>query len=570
MTVRCLIDFPHDHRARFQGRFESPREVLQARRLDDVTPLLQKAEAHAKKGGWATGMVSYEAASAFDPALVTHLPAGDLPLAVFSLYDKAPAAIDTTAVTDFSCSPWQNNIRFSDFKKNIDAIRDAIAEGDYYQTNFTSRLASAFKGDAESFFHALCAAQPGGYSFFMDGGDWQIASVSPELFFAWDTKTKTLTTRPMKGTASLHGAADALKNSEKDRAENLMIVDLLRNDISRIAGDVRVPELYAVQSLATVQQMTSTVTGITLPKTGLADIFGALFPCGSVTGAPKIAAMQAIRRLETTPRGAYCGALGILQPGGDALFSVGIRSVVIANKQAVCGIGSGITWDSKPDDEWAEGQIKQRFLWRASAAFDLLETIRLENGQFWLLPEHLARMKSSAEYFGFNYDAKTVQSILDKLAEQNPAGIFRVRLLVNRKGLVKAEMDGLEQNPETVVVQLAKHPIAGDDEFIRHKTTNRGIYEPFTPATPDIFDTLLYNEHDQITEFTRGNVAIEVKRQLVTPPLACGLLAGTWRSALLADGKLTERIVTCDEVGRADKIWFFNSLRGMIPARLVA
>lgn len=568
MPHRCLIDFPHGQQPPIRGCFEKPIAVLEAWEQHEVISTLQQAEQYARQGRWAIGMVAYESAPAFDPAFQTHAAKAELPLAAFAVFDAPLPTAPSHQAESFSCSPWKNNITRAVFRNVIDRIHNHIAAGDYYQTNFTSRLTSDFKGDAEAFFQELVKAQPESYSFFLDFGAWQIASVSPELFFAWNPITRELVTRPMKGTSSLRESALDLKLSAKDQAENVMIVDLLRNDLSRIATNVHVPELFAVQTLPTLRQMTSTVCGTTRPDTKLTDVFQALFPCGSITGAPKVAAMKAIRALETTPRGAYCGALGVLQPGGHAVFSVGIRSITISENKAVCGIGSGITWDSKANEEYAEAQMKQRFLWRASAGFDLLETIRLENGQFWLLERHIERIKRSVEYFGFLFDETAVRDALVSCAKENQLGVFRLRLLVNRKGAVKTEIFPLESNPDCVTVALAARPIQSDDEFIRHKTTNRTVYEQFAPTDTGIFDTLLYNEHDEITEFTRGNVAVEFDGKLYTPPLESGLLAGTLRAEMLGSDKLTERIITRDDVKLATKVWFLNGLRGMIAVKL--
>lgn len=570
LTMKAIIDFPRDRQDRLSGLFEKPRAVLEARQINEVLPLLRAVQAEAAKGNWAIGMVAYEAARAFDAAFPAPRHVTDMPLAAFAIFEHPPVALPALDPEKFSCSPWRHDTSRQQFGEVIAALHEHIASGDYYQTNFTTRLRAELNGDAESLFAALRLAQPDSYAFFLDWGTRQIASVSPELFFAWDAKSGELTTRPMKGTAAKNSTADDLRNSIKDRAENLMIVDLLRNDIARIATHVDVPELFAVQRLPTALQMTSTIRGTTRADVGLPEIFAALFPCGSVTGAPKIAAMQAINRYESSARGIYCGAMGIVQPGGDALFSVGIRTVSIAGNHATCGIGSGITWDSDAAAEYAEGQIKTRFLWRASAGFDLLETLRLENGQYWLLERHIARSRHSADYFGFSFDARLVRKTLDDISQKNPQGLFRVRLLVNRNGHVQAEVFPLEFNAAIINIRLAAHAVDSNDEFLRHKTTNRAIYDAFTPTQADIFDTLLYNERGEITEFTRGNVAVEINGRLVTPPDDCGLLAGTLRAEYLANGTMTERTITRDDLRFATKIWFYNSLRGMISTTLLS
>ena len=323
------------------------------------------------------------------------------------------------------------------------------------------------------------------------------------------------------------------------------------------------PELFTIENLATLRQMTSTIVGTTVPDADLAKIFAALFPCGSITGAPKIAAMQAIAALETSPRGAYCGALGVVQPGGAALFSVGIRTVTIANGEAECGVGSGITWDSDPAEEHRECQIKRRFLLRASAAFDLLESIKLEDGAYWLLERHCERLQRSADHFGFPFDVEAVNRALQGTAEQNPGGSHAVRLLLSRCGNIAIETRPPPVTPLHPSVALAETAISSDDEFLHHKTTHRAIYEAHAPQSAGIFDTLLFNDRGEITEFTRGNVAVELDGRLFTPPESSGLLPGTLRAELLAQGRLIEQVLKHDDLRRAKALWFLNSLRGI-------
>lgn len=367
----------------------------------------------------------------------------------------------------------------------------------------------------------------------------------------------------MKGTAATEAAAQDLAHSEKERAENLMIVDLLRNDLARIATHIQVPDLFTVHTLSTLLQMTSTITGQVRDGLGLEAIFAALFPCGSITGAPKIASMRAIKALETTPRGPYCGAFGLVEPGGSATFSVGIRCVSVMGSQALCGIGSGITWDSTPTQEYAEGEIKRRFLWRATATFDLLETLKLEEGHYWLLTRHLARLQRSAAHFGFPYTRDSLNARLEALAQAYPQGAYRVRLLLSRNGEIKTEIFVLEPILAPLRVILAQNPIK-NDEFLRYKTTHRAIYEPFLPANPHVFDTILYNEKGEVTEFTRGNIALQIEGQLVTPPEVCGLLPGTLREDMLEKHILKERVIRIEDLPRATAMYFLNAVRGKV------
>ncbi len=577
----CEIDFPDIHEntagSRWRSRFTHSHRVLIAHTLDQVAQVIEQAEKAARDEHWVVGFVAYEAAPAFDRALQVKSPTstqgGTLPLAAFAIYgyDEAPSETEVGEAT-FACGPWVMSGSRDVVCADIDTIRTAIAKGDYYQVNLTSRLTAAFSGSADALFAALRQAQPDGYSAYIDGGDWQIASVSPELFFDW-TPDRTLTTRPMKGTATRDVSAASLRDSAKERAENLMIVDLLRNDLARVAetGSVEVTRLFDVETLPTALQMTSTVRCQTRTETTLLDVFRALFPCGSVTGAPKVAAMQAIAALESTSRGAYCGAIGVIRPNGHATFNVGIRTVTINAKQATasCGIGSGITTDSSPAAEYAEWLVKRRFLLRATASFKLIETLRLDAGSYWLLDRHFSRLQDCATYFGFACDRTHVMASLEELAKKNPHGVWRVRLLLARDGSTSLECFPLEPQPALVNVAIADEAIDSSNEFLYYKTTERTIYETRLSKREAAFDTLLFNERDEITEFTRGNVVVELDGRRVTPPLTCGLLAGVLRAELLARGEVVEQVVTRAELARISGVWFINSVRGELPAQLL-
>jgi para-aminobenzoate synthetase/4-amino-4-deoxychorismate lyase len=575
--VRARIDFPDETGARLDLTFSEPRRILTARRATAVPAVIADAEAQALRGAWVVGCVAYEAAPAFDAALVTRPSPEVVPLAIFAVYDRPDAPGDVDERGDFACGLWRMATGKDVITANIHAIRRRIAEGDYCQVNLTSRLTAEFSGNAAALYQSLRQSQPGGYCAFLDNGDWQVLSVSPELFFDWQSD-RALTTRPMKGTAPRHGhsmedeaAACGLLASEKERAENLMITDLLRNDLAQVAvtGTVRAPKLFEIEALPTAWQMTSTVQCATRPGIGLADIFRALFPCGSVTGAPKVAAMKAIAELEQAPRGIYCGAVGLLRPGGRATFNVGIRTVVIDRERglAECGIGSGITFDSNAEDEYAEWLVKRRFLLRASANFQLLETLRLEAGSYPLLARHLARLAASAGHFGFPVDEARVIGALDELAAGHGIGVWRVRLLADRQGRLQTECHVLEPSPAEAAVVLAGVPVDAADEFLRHKTTQRTVYQRHQPPA-GIFDTLLWNDGGEVTEFTRGNVVLELDGRRVTPPLACGLLPGVLRAELLERREIVEQTVPVAALSRATGLWFINGLRGWVPVHL--
>lgn len=588
MTINSRIDFadPHDSTApRLRHAFGAPRAVLVAHELAEVRLLLDAVQAAAEQGRWCVGYVRYEAAPAFDAALAVH--EADGPLAWFAVYDEAlpwPEDSDTPA----SQVQWLETCPRPAFDAAMEQIQRAIAAGELYQVNFTAPLAGAWVGQppagaAQALFAALQRAQPGGYAAFIDAGSEQLLSVSPELFFDW--QEGQILARPMKGTAA-RGAtperdaaqAEALRASPKERAENVMIVDLLRNDISRIAEpfSVQVPALFHTQVLPTVWQMTSDVRARTRAGTTLADVFGALFPCGSVTGAPKVRAMQMIRTLEPQPRGVYCGAIGVVRPGEAgqghgirATFNVPIRTVTMQAGALRCGIGSGITSGAMPDAEWQEWRNKRQFLDRASQPFELLETLALEGGQLHHAAEHLQRLAAAAAHFGYVWDAEKAQHGLHELAKAHPQGRWRVRLLQGAQGQARAQAFAMDPSPPLVRLQLADRPMMeAHGEFVRFKTTRRAHYDAFTPTESGVFDIVLWNAEGEITECTRGNVAMLIDGRWLTPPLACGLLPGVGRALALREGRLTEAVVRLQDLPRVQGWVFLNSLRGWIAARM--
>ena len=627
--MSALVDFadPHDPAApRLRHAFGIARQVLVAHRPQEVRAVLEAVQAAAQQGRWCVGYLRYEAAPAFDGALAVHAPDG--PLAWFAVYDEAlpwPEAAELSSAPPAEVR-WHEALPRAAFDAALDSIQRDIAAGEYYQVNFTGqmvgtlRAAPAAQGgpgeqgaqdspslqDAPStrqdaalaLFAALRRAQPGGYAAYIDtelagaaaagidgaagrAGDGatdgeHILSVSPELFFDW--RDGRVLARPMKGTAARGASAqsdaaqaEALRASPKERAENVMIVDLLRNDLSRIAlpHSVRVPRLFHCEALPTVWQMTSDVAARTRPGCTLADLFAALFPCGSVTGAPKVRAMRAIRALEGAPRGVYCGAVGVVRPGGAATFNVPIRTVTLRGAAARCGVGSGVTAGAHAEGEWREWRHKQAFLERASAPFALLETLRLEDGRWHAAEAHLARLAQAARHFGYGWDARHAEDALQRLARQHPHGAWRARLLLDAQGRAQAEAHALPAAPARVRLRLAERPLAeAHGEFVRFKTTRRAHYDAFAPTRPGVFDTLLWNAEGELTECTRGNVALWLDDRWVTPALHCGLLPGVGRARALAQGRVVEAVVRVEDVPRARALAFVNSLRGWIDAVL--
>jgi para-aminobenzoate synthetase / 4-amino-4-deoxychorismate lyase len=582
--IHAAFDFPRHPLAREDGErvrgvwLEPPARWLKATRPDQVKAVIAEAEAAARAGAWVLGGLRYEAAAAFDKALSTHAAAA--PLAEFAVYDSAPAAWPELPAAYTGFLGWRD--AEPEATGAIERIRTYIRDGDCYQVNLTTRLrAAAGALDPEQLFLALHASQPGGFSLFLREAG--AASVSPELFFDWRPvpgakASWLLAAQPMKGTAPRgrdrvddEAAQAHLRTSEKERAENLMIVDLLRNDLSRVAqlGTVRVPRLFELHALPTVWQMTSTVTAVSRAGLTLADAFAALFPCGSVTGAPKVRAMQIIRELEPTARGWYCGALGLIQPGGVATFNVPIRTVECHDEQLSCGIGSAITLDSEPAAEIAEWRAKSRFLARAEAPVEALETLRLQDGVALRGDAHLARMQRTARHFGLRFSPSEARAYLQAVAAAQPDGSWRLRLTCDAEGRLAHTLHPFTPTPEPVRLALADAPIATRSpgaEFLAHKTTRRELYAFAKPA--EAFDVMLWNEAGELTECSFGNLAVQLDGQWLTPPLAAGLLPGVLRAELLAQGRIKEARLTCDDLARAQGLAFFNSLRGWLSAAL--
>lgn len=562
--------------------FGAPVQVLQARTPGEVLGVIEAAEAASLAGHWCVGFVAYEAAAAFDDALITHEPTPDMPLVWFAVYRTAASPEDfAMGQPDTVQAAWDGGPDRARFDADLAALRQAIADGEAYQVNHTALLRGTLKaGQAWDLWAALRREQPGGFGAWIDGGDWQVLGASPELFFDWNRRH--LLMRPMKGTAprgadaaSDAAAAEGLRASAKERAENVMIVDLVRHDVSRVAEphSVRVPRLFHLEPLPTVWQMTSDVLATTRAGTGLWDVMQALFPCGSITGAPKVRAMHHIHQREPAPRGVYCGAVGVLRPGGGATFNVAIRTVLAratpAGVALQAGVGSGITWDAQPASEWREWQHKRAFIERASAPFDLLETLALRDGVLRHRERHLARLQRTAAHFGFTWQAADVQACLDALAAAHPQGLWRVRLTLDRQGRPQATAVAMPGTPAEVLLVLDDRPLPeAHGEFVRFKTTRRAHYDAAAARHPDAFDVLLWNADGELTECTRANIALCIDGRWLTPAAGSGLLPGIGREQLLEEGRLREATLTLADLDRASAVACLNSLRGWMPARL--
>lgn len=558
--------------------FSEPLEVLETGILSEVPGILEKVEKAVAAGFYAAGYVSYEAAPAFHPEM--QVQAGvEMPLVWFGIFNEPQKNFYLSEDLPYDVSDWKMVSSVERYKEGIQEIKKAIEEGDTYQVNFTERLVSEFTGSDLGFYRQLARNQQADYSAYLNLGRFRVLSASPELFFKV-CKGK-LTAKPMKGTAPRGRTTredqeqiKALLASEKEQAENLMIVDLLRNDMSRLAerGTVNADPLFTVETYPTVHQLTSTVRAQLDPAATILNWFQALFPCGSITGAPKISTMKYIAALEQTPREVYCGAIGFITPEKDAIFNVPIRTVVIDQEKGTAhyGVGGGITWDSTSEGEYRELQTKAEVLTAKRPVFSLLESLKLEDGKYPLLAYHMARLQDSADYFYFPGNIQGAKSALMELAQKHEQGIFKVRLLLNRKGQVEVQAQKTAPISEPVKCTLARSAVDSKDPFLFHKTTHREVYEqPASNLPKEVFSVLLWNEKQQLTEFTIGNLVLEKDGRFYTPPVSCGLLAGTFRQHLLDQQIIEEKIIHKEELQEFEAIWLINGVRGWLAVELM-
>ncbi|MBA3888663.1 MAG: aminodeoxychorismate synthase component I [Acidobacteria bacterium] len=553
--------------------FREPSAVLTAWRPDEVRPCLDAIDRAVRDDGvYAAGFVTYEAASGFGLPARSAPPAG-LPLVAFGVFPSGHVTFQGRPRPAGTCQvgPWTPSVTHDEYLQAVRQIKASIEAGNTYQINYTFRLRAPWSGDPLALLADLHAAQLGQWGAFASTGRHAICSASPELFFVWNDGR--LECRPMKGTArrGLWTADDlargeALRHSAKNRAENVMIVDMVRNDMGRVAqvGSVEVASMFDVERYPRQWQMTSTVVA-DAPGVHAPAFFEALFPSGSVTGAPKHSSMQIIRDLECSPRGIYTGAIGYFSPRGRGHFNVAIRTVMLDREtgQAEFGVGSGVVWDSVDRDEYDECLLKASILVEPPRAFRLLETIGYSfQGGFALLDRHLERMQASAGYFGFEFDADEARRLLSR-AVVDLLGASRVRLLLARDGSIVCEAVDLGQAPAAPLrAALATSPIDPLDAFLYHKTTRRDVYDEARASRPDADAVILWNPAGEVTEGTEANLVALIDGRKVTPPITCGLLAGTLRAELLASGEIAEARITIAALRDAEHVWLINSVRG--------
>ena len=575
-----------DLRAGTAVRCPPPRRVLVAERPEEVLDVLTEVERATDAGQWAFGYVAYEAAAGLDPRLAVHAstPLG-MPLVWFGLCDEPVpvpplVAAGPTDVGSAATARWHPTWTPTGHAQDVREIRERITAGDTFQCNLTVRMSGRVSGDPFLLYRDLALGQRGAYNAYLGLGRFAVASASPELFF--ERRGDAVLLRPMKGTARRgrdqdedRRLAHRLRSSTKERAENVMIVDLMRNDIGRVAevGSVDVPALFTVERYETVLQLTSDVTARLRPGTGLVELFSALFPCGSVTGAPKASSMEIIRSLEPDPRGVYCGAIGLVGPPDApvrARFNVAIRTAVVdtSSGEAVYGTGGGITWGSEASAEHAEVLAKAAVLAARPREFELLETMRhdpqrgLRNRD-----RHLQRLATSAEHLGFRFDLSTAQRELDARLAEEPAA--RVRIRLRRNGALGVDVEALLP-PLTgpVLLALDDDPVDPQETWLYHKTSMREPYDRRRERRPDVDDVIMVNTRGELTEASRATLALELDGQWWTPSLGSGCLPGVERARLLEAGRLQERVLHVADLERAEGFAVLSSLRGWRAAEL--
>ncbi len=608
--------------------FTAPLRVCEAHQAAEVAGLFAEIERALAAGLCAAGFFSYECGIAFEARAGMRAPRAGIPLAWFGIYERAylfdhdrgafaggaPPGLENrdlgsenrdlgsgirdqgaVSVDDAPAAEGPIHAEFalaeSDYARRIAAIHEFIRAGDVYQLNFTAPFRLHAPASAAALYARLRARQPAAYGAFVHWQkDRRTLSFSPELFFRMDSDNaaRRITTRPMKGTVRRGRTsredgelASWLQNDAKNRSENLMIVDLVRNDLGRVArfGTVRTEKLFAVERLPTLWQMTSTITAELRDDAGFESIFRALFPCGSITGAPKVRAMQLIGDLEEDPRGVYTGAIGFFSPQ-QTVFNVAIRTLELEGKQGTMGVGSGIVIDSDAASEYRECLLKAEFLTQAAPPdqFSLIETMLWEDG-YPLLDLHLDRLTDSAAYFGFSCDRAAVKAALEARApEFADHGPRRVRLLLDCTGELRITDEPLAGRIRDALVggrpsidrigrvRLAAERTDPIDRFLFHKTTHRRLYaRAFEEAVRDGFDDVLFlNLRGEVTEGAISNVFVEKDGRWFTPPVECGLLPGVYRRYLLEmRPEIRERVLSEDDLRNADGIYLANAVRGL-------
>ncbi len=557
--------------------FAGFKHILTFSSGDNCDQFFKKIQSYLDKGYWLCGYFSYEFGYCLEPALAHLQPKSNTLLAWLGVCAQ-PVILDhrkkisgpkgSSAVRDYFLKNIAANITPAEYAQKITAIKSYLEQGLTYQVNFTFKVKFDFTGSLPDFYLNLRRSQPTAYAGVIDTGRNQIISLSPELFFRIDQDK--IISRPMKGTSPRGRTLaeegyfqKAFKQDKKIRAENVMIVDLLRNDLGRVSDKVWVPKLFAVERYRTLLQMTSTIAAELKPGLGWKELLSALFPCGSVTGAPKIKTMEIIQELEKEPRGIYTGAIGYISPQKEACFNVAIRTIGLKGNKGELGVGGGIVYDSLESSEYEEALLKARFFIKGFPKISLIESILLDRGRYFLLELHLKRLKSSARYFSLPFSAAALKR---KLEAVKTRGRFKVRVLLGMEGGVVLEKEPLKEPPSLVKVNISAKRIDPKNQFLYHKSTQRVLYdqELARARSQGFWEVVFLNMYGELTEGAVTNLFLVQDNRMYTPPLKSGLLPGTLREHLLSQGLAEEKTLFAEDLLRAEKIYIGNSVRGLM------
>ena len=565
MHKQTIIDFKE---LGLRHLFTKPIKELKTRDIDQVEALLKEVETYQEAGFYAVGYVSYEAAPAFEKKLAVHpAPLMGEYLLYFTIHEEVetlPFPEDYEAV-DLPAN-WKEEVEAPAYQEAIKTIHHHIRQGDTYQVNYTVQLSQELETDPLAIYNRLVVEQKAHYNAFIQHDDVAILSISPELFF--EQEDRLLTTRPMKGTTrrGLTNQADLkeaawLEADPKNRAENMMIVDLLRNDMNRISeiGSEQVTRLCQVEQYSTVWQMTSTIESRLRPEVDLVQAFQALFPCGSITGAPKISTMEIIQKTEIAPRGVYCGTIGILLPRGKRIFNVAIRTLQMQGTKSIYGVGGGITWDSKWEGEYQETKQKSAVLYRQEPRFELLTTGRIHQGELTFLEQHLTRLREASRYFAYPFnEPKLLNDLQEELTHLDPSLDYRCRIALQKNGSFHLVITELTDLPASYLqAQLTEQKIDLATPFTYFKTSQRNH------LAANHREQIFYLPNGSLLETTIGNLILEIEGKLYTPPAYLPLLDGIYRRHLLETQQVEEKLLTLKDLELADRVYACNALRGL-------
>ncbi|MFR1672675.1 MAG: aminodeoxychorismate synthase component I [Candidatus Gastranaerophilaceae bacterium] len=537
--------------------FKNPIKIIKAFSNEEFKRAFEEIEKY-KSRFYLLGYIRYEAKEIF----LGNQILSDLPLLYFEVFEDYETYIPSEHQNiNLTLEP---QILFSDYKKAVEKIKEEIACGNTYEVNYTYDFRIPYNGDEFMLYEYFLKKQKTQYNTFIKNDYETLLSFSPELFF--ELEKNHIITKPMKGTVKRGNTKQEdenlkkfLFNDEKNRAENVMIVDLLRNDLGRIAktGSVNVSKLFEIETHKTLHQMTSQIEADLKENTKLYDIFKAIFPCGSITGAPKISTMKIIDAVEKDKRGIYCGAIGFISPQ-KSIFSVPIRILQKQNSDNFYKyrVGGAIVWDSSIQDEWEETYTKTKFL---NGDFQLIETVRIENGKMLFKEEHFQRLKNSAKNFGFKYTQPHI----------NPHQDGILRILLNKNGELSYEYKDLTYS-QTNKIAISPIIISSKNNLMYHKTTFRPwFYESYAKIkNGEIYDEIFFNENNELTEGARSNIIVKINSNYYTPPLCCGLLNGIYRQKLINEGFCKEKILYKKDLLNCEKIFCINSVRGMVEVEL--